>query len=365
MSEFSPTDNKSNNREEEAKDFKVTLVPTSSDENVNNNHDNNDEGVTTEVAVRGICVRTYDWKLTLENWRNHTGDVVSEPILVVGRRFKASLGFSNQHIAMWVGLIDRLGTGEKAEYTITLLAKDAVDHVIATSEESWTADHLPPKWKGVHRACSHDQLFKNNRFPDILCVRVCIKLKLREQVHIEPRFRIPVHCMTDPLGLGADLQQLMIRSDHSDLVLIVDDEPLPVHRCILSARSPVFHAMFTNNMAEKDEAVIVIPNMKPCTMRLLLQYVYSDRLSLLSYPICEKHQVSCEGALDLVSAADRFGLSKLAEVAFAVAVSKLHPCCIRPALNTALLHPHYRGSSSLINAIGFLCLCQTQAVLNS
>lgn len=44
--------------------------------------------------------------------------------------------------------------------------------------------------------------------------------------------------------LCQDLQRLLLDKDHADVVLICGDKSLPCHTSILSARSPVFSAMF-------------------------------------------------------------------------------------------------------------------------
>jgi hypothetical protein len=59
------------------------------------------------------------------------------------------------------------------------------------------------------------------------------------------------------------------------------------HRLVLALRSPVFAAMFTNNMKEAHNASIQLKDVTATTLQALLDYIYADTipsLSLLSVP---------------------------------------------------------------------------------
>lgn len=388
-----------------------------------------------EIGVRTVVTRVYDWCMQLEPLRTQTGELLSPEIAVGGRKFKASIGFANGTVSLWVGLVDTLGPTETAEYVITLVARDPANNVSAVSEEAWTGAHAPPKWKGVQRACSHEQLVSKQRFPENLCIRVRLTVRVAEQVQREPRYQdLGMPLLDCPLPLGADIQSLVLQKHHSDIQLLVREPSRPkiqrlyAHKCILSARSPVFRAMFSLPMTEKSASVLPIKDIRAQTMRLLLYFIYTDRLPPFVFELssstsfaptsrssssgsgtgglrsttptklassssptpetgkCDtkdqkKHSssravptnavalgtkrrsaVTCADCLDLVGAADRFGMGRLAELAFNLAAKKLRPPDVRAALQTALLHAHYHGSEQLINAIGFVCLSNSHAV---
>ena len=58
----------------------------------------------------------------------------------------------------------------------------------------------------------------------------------------------------------------------------VEDEELPAHRIILTARSPVFRALLNSNMREGKEGVVVIEDVRAPVFRALLHFVYTDVL---------------------------------------------------------------------------------------
>ncbi|CAL1296283.1 unnamed protein product [Larinioides sclopetarius] len=70
---------------------------------------------------------------------------------------------------------------------------------------------------------------------------------------------------------------------------------------ILSARSPVFRAMFQNDMKEKATDQIDIEDLKPDTVRRMLLYMYTDSLEELQWEI----------AYDLYVAAEKYQITSL------------------------------------------------------
>lgn len=60
--------------------------------------------------------------------------------------------------------------------------------------------------------------------------------------------------------------------------LQVEDEELPAHRIILTARSPVFRALLNSDMREGKEGVVLIEDVRAPVFRALLHFVYTDML---------------------------------------------------------------------------------------
>lgn len=85
---------------------------------------------------------------------------------------------------------------------------------------------------------------------------------------------------------------------------------IPVHRCILSARSPVMAAIFRKEQAESNDGQLSITiDMEPEVVRKLLMYIYSGKVD----------DLTCSVAGDLLDAADAFKL----EVLKGICVDKL------------------------------------------
>ncbi|CAL1298355.1 unnamed protein product [Larinioides sclopetarius] len=100
-------------------------------------------------------------------------------------------------------------------------------------------------------------------------------------------------------SLKQDLTTLHGDQLFCDTKLQTDTETFPAHRCVLSARSPVFKKMFTTDMKEKAGESINIPDISSDTIRRMLQFLYTD----------------CTGVLDLQSAKDLYIASDKYDIA--------------------------------------------------
>ena len=59
--------------------------------------------------------------------------------------------------------------------------------------------------------------------------------------------------------------------DYSDVELVSGGQAFPCHRFMLSARSDVFRAMFTNNMREANERKVQVEDAGPTAVGQLLK----------------------------------------------------------------------------------------------
>lgn len=91
-----------------------------------------------------------------------------------------------------------------------------------------------------------------------------------------------------------------------------DNRVLKAHRAILSARSPVFLSMLTNNMQEAAECSVDIPDYDSQTMKELLRFVYYNEVENLD-----------EVATDLIFAAEKYQIEPLKKVCSEHILSKL------------------------------------------
>ncbi|XP_078602747.1 kelch repeat and BTB domain-containing protein 2-like [Branchiostoma floridae x Branchiostoma japonicum] len=79
------------------------------------------------------------------------------------------------------------------------------------------------------------------------------------------------------LGTVGDLQNAGVLQD---VVLEVEDRRFPCHRLVLSAASPYFRAMFTNDMAESRQKTVVLQGLDAGMFGEILSYIYSGTLQL-------------------------------------------------------------------------------------
>lgn len=84
---------------------------------------------------------------------------------------------------------------------------------------------------------------------------------------------------------------------------MVDGTELKAHKAVLSARSPVFNAMFEIEMLENRENLIRIEDFSKEVVEELLKFIYSGKVNNLA-----------KVAKDLLSAADKYELPQLSEL---------------------------------------------------
>ena len=87
----------------------------------------------------------------------------------------------------------------------------------------------------------------------------------------------------------------------ADIELKCGGASLSAHKAILSARSPVFAAMFGRGMAEAEASEVTLEGIEPAVLRSLVYFLYAEELD--------------EGALDdaagLLAAADQYEVPRL------------------------------------------------------
>ena len=106
--------------------------------------------------------------------------------------------------------------------------------------------------------------------------------------------------------LSQDLQKLLLDKDLADFEIICGDKSLPCHANVLSARSPVFRAMFISDMTEKKKGKVEIQGFSFDVIQNMLHFVYTG---MLSTPELDE-----SGAADLLGAADQYQLDLLKRV---------------------------------------------------
>jgi len=112
----------------------------------------------------------------------------------------------------------------------------------------------------------------------------------------------PVVKREDCGKLVADFERLLDSSTLTDVKIKCEGKILECHKAILSARSSVFRAMFQHDMRESKSNEIIIPDLDFNTVKDMVRYVYSGRVSDLP----DKSDL-------LLSAADKYDIRDLKE----------------------------------------------------
>ncbi|KAJ8670254.1 hypothetical protein QAD02_001513 [Eretmocerus hayati] len=97
-----------------------------------------------------------------------------------------------------------------------------------------------------------------------------------------------------------DLESILKSEDLSDVDLNVGQQVFHAHKAVLASRSPVFMAMFQNNMHEKLSNCVDIPDISPEVMQILLRYMYTNSVDGVE-----------NFADDLMAAAEKYQLEGL------------------------------------------------------
>ena len=123
------------------------------------------------------------------------------------------------------------------------------------------------------------------------------------------------HCavLVDPTSPSTirQLQQASFNNkEHSDVVFMVEDEPLYANVDVLSQKSDYFAAMFRSNMRESIERVVNVPHCSKAAFLLVLKYLCLDDFTVSSiddvvevWALADMYQLeglkySCMGALE-------------------------------------------------------------------
>ncbi|XP_071033417.1 speckle-type POZ protein B-like [Parasteatoda tepidariorum] len=115
------------------------------------------------------------------------------------------------------------------------------------------------------------------------------------------------------LPLQKDLKKMLLEREHTDLNLHAGKEMIPVHKCLLSARSPVFSAMFKRDMKENQTGVVDIPDVESEVLRSFVEYLYTDIFSNTEF----------EHVLNLLLVADKYQVNSLKERCSKILISKI------------------------------------------
>jgi len=134
-------------------------------------------------------------------------------------------------------------------------------------------------------------------------------------VEIEYEGPSPTHFLTSgPQSRQLDnFSKLFESGQHADVTFMVQEEKIVAHKCVLATQCLYFERMFATNMNEGDSGKIKVPDVRPKIFRGILKYVYCG----------EAPEYSGADLMDLVAAADKYGLEELKKKGESVLCSQL------------------------------------------
>ena len=113
--------------------------------------------------------------------------------------------------------------------------------------------------------------------------------------------------------LCEDYSKMFLDEANSDVEIICGEKTFPCHRNILSARSPVFKAMFEADMEEKRSGQVMMKNFSTAVIEDMLIFMYSSNLRSVS----EGQYLNAEDFMhiaELLKAADLYQLDLLKDL---------------------------------------------------
>ena len=125
----------------------------------------------------------------------------------------------------------------------------------------------------------------------------------------------------------------------SDVHFIVQNLKIAAHKAVLAARSPVFAAMFQNEMQENSSNEVVVTDMEPDALKQMLQFIYTGRCQIGAW------------TEDLFFAADKYDIKDLKEICEDELRMKL---CVDNAIRFLILSDLHRATKLKKKSISFI-----------
>lgn len=116
------------------------------------------------------------------------------------------------------------------------------------------------------------------------------------------------------MNLLKNLNDMRIKGIFTDTILCLGQEEFPCHKNILSASSPYFDAMFTNDLRENVEKRIFFDEISPWTFKRIIDYVYTGRL-----------EISTDNAQEMLATACMFQYPAIVDACCKFLTRQLHP----------------------------------------
>lgn len=109
-----------------------------------------------------------------------------------------------------------------------------------------------------------------------------------------------------------DMKEMVDNDEFADVTFVVNGEYVHAHRCLLASRCAHFAAMFRSGMRESVEREIHIPNVTKPVFLLLIEYLYTETVT-----------VDVEHAVDLYILSDLYQLERLKNICINVIKRKI------------------------------------------
>ncbi|CAL8116413.1 unnamed protein product [Orchesella dallaii] len=187
------------------------------------------------------------------------------------------------------------------------LSSDLLHFFIVQNKAVQTFTKEKSAW-GLHRVITSADLVDPRRH---LVVNDTVKIFCQVWVHGETKEKVAVHkgrlseeqrTIIRKKQLANDFGKLFNQSIATDCTVSVGKNSFKSHKTILSARSPVFAAMFNANMIGRETANVNIPDFDNEVVKGMLEYLYTGETAVMA-----------SRAQELLQIAEKYNLEGLKE----------------------------------------------------
>ncbi|XP_033223922.1 speckle-type POZ protein-like [Belonocnema kinseyi] len=158
----------------------------------------------------------------------------------------------------------------------------------------------------------YNQLFKNKTADKSLIITCKVRIFDTTQPKTETAYwknTFNTFEFFESSDLTQDISKFLLNDQaFQDVTISVGKKTFCAHKAILSTRSEVFQAMFTNEMSEKSNSLVEIDDLSPEVIKSMLHFIYTDKVD---YEDLKKL------APELLGAAEKYNLRRLKKMCVA------------------------------------------------
>jgi speckle-type POZ protein len=210
---------------------------------------------------------------------------------------------SRDYLSLYILLVNTNKSECRAKFKFSII--NSKGEAVKTMESQRAYRFVQGKDWGFKKFIRRDFLLDevNGLLPDDKLTLRCEVAVVADSVNISGQSS-NVHFHVPECRLSGDLDRLFDSAQFGDAVLSCGGREFQCHRAILAARSTVFQAMFSNDMEERQNSKVTIPDIEPEVMAEMLGFVYTYHT--LPGTLGFKHM-----AAGLLAAADKYDLARL------------------------------------------------------
>ncbi|XP_015910000.2 speckle-type POZ protein-like [Parasteatoda tepidariorum] len=222
--------------------------------------------------------------------------------------FKDDESESSQQLTCTLSLFDKIGCNLGSKRTGNVCKRG----------ETWTFPDLITK--EMLRCCETN----SSRYEFMLKCDVCISRKTHTNSIERLKFVSPCSLKSIrrdiPIpAMQSNFRSIFLNQNDSDVTTRCKNDEFPAHRLVLKVRSPVFAAMFDQDMLENKTGVVDIADMDGKTLKAFLEFLYTDKVDKLDYDI----------AKNLILTADKYQVPSLVDMcaSFLISIISIENVC--------------------------------------